>query len=106
MVILREFDDVEANKKSAQRIAKYLIFIKSAMIFLNLMRDGVPKIEKVFIIYCKPANKAVAPVAGAMPLSKSLGFSKFFAFSEVPESACASGPRSGSAQRPRDFARV
>jgi len=25
------------------------------------MRDGVPKIEKVFIINCKPANKAVAP---------------------------------------------
>jgi hypothetical protein len=31
------------------------------MIFLNLMRDGVPKIEKVFIINCKPANKAAAP---------------------------------------------
>jgi hypothetical protein len=31
------------------------------MIFLNLMRDGVPKIEKVFKINCRPANKAVAP---------------------------------------------
>jgi hypothetical protein len=29
-------------------VAKYRIFIKLRMIFLNLMRDGVPKIEKLF----------------------------------------------------------
>ncbi len=57
------------------------------------MRDGVPKIEKVFIINCKPAIKAVAPDRGAVQLSKSLGFSKSLAFSQVRESACAGEPQ-------------